>query len=654
MYEESNVEQLHSSSSLLLHPYRNFSGNSSEVSLPVAPSALASAGISKSSIGLKWLDNSNNEQGFKLYRSLTSTGGFIEIASIGANTTTYTDNSLQPQTSYYYKLLAYNQFGSSGYSSVFKVTTTLLDIPAPPTQFACTAQTTTTINLIWKDNSTREKGFILYRSASETGSYAEISTNEANETSCIDNSLQPGISYFYKLRAFNDDGYSDYTPVLMVTTKHTSDSDDETFESKTIYIDPGNENDASANGSIYHPFDSWSDIVWKEGFTYLQKRGTSATVDKLQIGASNVTIGAYGDGDMPVISSQTNTYMVSGFETSGFHIKDLDLQASKAVSCIYFLGSASDSIVVEHCLLKASSNAIKIVDASTLIAKYNRISSEQEGIFSTASSNAIYYNNFDSCITAVNIMSKSAHAEIFNNVFADNMRSVAVSYAELSLYNNIFYLSNPNQVALNQGTGRIASDNNIYYPEQAGFISVAGKRYNNLDEIQKELKIKLKSYTTNPRFIDIINKDYRLSSGSPAINTGRNIKLSNDLDGNKVPLFAITDIGAFEFNGNLVNPSQKTSSRNSNIKVYPNPSNGPVVVVAEFADGFVPGEPSVMVQELKVVDMAGKTIISKHINISGYDPYQENLDLSGFANGLYFVVIQIADQVVREKLLLLK
>ncbi len=85
-------------------------------------------------------------------------------------------------------------------------------------------------------------------------------------------------------------------------------------ESSTIYVNPENISDPQEDGSESHPFDSWQDVVWQDGHTYLQKKGTEATVEKILITADNVTLGAYGEGDLPVIQSKTNTYLISAYD----------------------------------------------------------------------------------------------------------------------------------------------------------------------------------------------------------------------------------------------------------------------------------------------------------------------------------------------------
>ena len=83
---------------------------------PAAPSNLT-ATASSTSIFLNWVDNSANEDGFKVERHNSATSTFSEIASIGTDVITYTDPDLSPDT-YVYQVRAFNAAGNSDYSNM--------------------------------------------------------------------------------------------------------------------------------------------------------------------------------------------------------------------------------------------------------------------------------------------------------------------------------------------------------------------------------------------------------------------------------------------------------------------------------------------------------------------------------------------------------
>jgi subtilisin family serine protease/PKD repeat protein len=88
---------------------------------PAAPANLSASSQRQNEVRLSWSDRSTNEQSFAVERSTSSGGGFVEIARVGANNTSYTDRTGQSRTTYYYRVRAANSGGYSGYSNTASV-----------------------------------------------------------------------------------------------------------------------------------------------------------------------------------------------------------------------------------------------------------------------------------------------------------------------------------------------------------------------------------------------------------------------------------------------------------------------------------------------------------------------------------------------------
>jgi hypothetical protein len=92
------------------------------VTVPAAPSNLTATAVSSGQINLAWTDNANNETNYRIERSPNGSS-FIEIATVGANITSYNNTGLAGSTAYFYRVRASNSGGNSAYSNTTSATT---------------------------------------------------------------------------------------------------------------------------------------------------------------------------------------------------------------------------------------------------------------------------------------------------------------------------------------------------------------------------------------------------------------------------------------------------------------------------------------------------------------------------------------------------
>ena len=88
--------------------------------------------VSGAQLTLSWKDNSNNETGFKIERSLDGTT-FSQIAAVGANTVSYTNTGLADATRYHYRVRAYNAAGNEGPDGLLENVILDFTVPGAPT-----------------------------------------------------------------------------------------------------------------------------------------------------------------------------------------------------------------------------------------------------------------------------------------------------------------------------------------------------------------------------------------------------------------------------------------------------------------------------------------------------------------------------------------
>jgi hypothetical protein len=93
-------------------------------------------------IALTWVDNSNNEDGFHIYRSIDGAAESL-LSDVVADSTTFTDGPDLAAGTYVYSVSAFNSAGESAHvssNSVIVVVTAPVTVPAAPTDVTATLQ----------------------------------------------------------------------------------------------------------------------------------------------------------------------------------------------------------------------------------------------------------------------------------------------------------------------------------------------------------------------------------------------------------------------------------------------------------------------------------------------------------------------------------
>jgi hypothetical protein len=160
---------------------------------------------------LFWNDNSWNEEGFKIFRKK----GFPEdstqyelIGSVLENHNNFTDLNVSMDSTYTYKVLAYNQWGESDSSNT--ATITMIPVPVELTSFTAKAEKSIVI-LSWSTaTELNNLGFEIERKT--TGEFYTIgfkeghgSTTEIQNYSFEDKYVENGIN-FYRLKQIDFNG----------------------------------------------------------------------------------------------------------------------------------------------------------------------------------------------------------------------------------------------------------------------------------------------------------------------------------------------------------------------------------------------------------------------------------------------------------------
>ena len=185
--------------------YSTASTQGSNVTPPLAPSNPTAVALSSSSIRFSWTDNANNEAGFGVFRWDGST--WVRIATVSANSTSYTDTGLQPLTTYYHTVCAHNSAGANcagTYSTAMTQSASTATLPAAPSSLSAAALSSSSIRFSWVDNANNETGFGVFRWDGAT--WVRIATLGSNATSYTDTGLQPSTTYYHTVCAHNSVG----------------------------------------------------------------------------------------------------------------------------------------------------------------------------------------------------------------------------------------------------------------------------------------------------------------------------------------------------------------------------------------------------------------------------------------------------------------
>lgn len=164
---------------------------------PVRPTDFQAVPDSNTSVRLTWVDKSDNEEGFIIYRRKLGENYPSQIIT-GPNVQECVDTGLEPETWYYYVISPFNGNGEVAAESEIVVLTP----PYSPGYMNASLLADNTVNLFWSNNSKKMNDVRIERKK-DGGQWEPIKTivifppNPA-PTGYIDTTAEPGTTYTYR------------------------------------------------------------------------------------------------------------------------------------------------------------------------------------------------------------------------------------------------------------------------------------------------------------------------------------------------------------------------------------------------------------------------------------------------------------------------
>jgi hypothetical protein len=170
--------------------------------IPADPTGLsAMASPTSLVVNLSWMDNAATETAWVVERS--SDGGTtwsVLVATLPANTQSYSDSNVTAGGTYSYRVKATNSSGSSQYSNVSSATVATQPVaPSNLTAITKGIGRSQKILLAWKDHTTSATHYVVDRSTDQTTWTRLTSTLGPTATSYSDGTVAKRTRYYYRV-----------------------------------------------------------------------------------------------------------------------------------------------------------------------------------------------------------------------------------------------------------------------------------------------------------------------------------------------------------------------------------------------------------------------------------------------------------------------
>lgn len=183
-------------------------------SAPNAPSNCSASRNSDTQATVTWSNGSTSTTQPRtavLVERQTDSGSWVQVASLSASATNYTDNGISADHRYAYRVRSQGNGGTSGYSTSGYIYTT----PAAPTSVTAVKESTSSVTLSAEGLPAWAEGYEIERTADGGGSWDSVGTAD---TFPWTDASAPAGTIRYRVRSYRGDLYSAYVESNSITT----------------------------------------------------------------------------------------------------------------------------------------------------------------------------------------------------------------------------------------------------------------------------------------------------------------------------------------------------------------------------------------------------------------------------------------------------
>jgi FtsP/CotA-like multicopper oxidase with cupredoxin domain len=306
--------------------------------LPAAPTVVTATGTLSTTLSMPvtvtWTDptpfnaastlgNKQNEIGFIVQRAAIGSTNWAEAGRTLSNATKFVDTAPATTGGYQYRVIAYNQSGSSPASAPGSIGTAVATTaPRAPSAVLETANSATQVTVTWTDNSgtgtaaPAETGFIVQRATVTGGTpsaYAVVGTAPAHTgtgtgASFIDTTALPSTTYRYSVIATNNGANS---AAVAAAANVTTQSGTAAVSGVTTLT-------ATANSATQVTLRFRDNATNETGFLIERAVGTTGTLSYATLATAplNVGTGTISYVDTTATPSTAYTYRVTAVNTT--------------------------------------------------------------------------------------------------------------------------------------------------------------------------------------------------------------------------------------------------------------------------------------------------------------------------------------------------